>query len=102
MIIIILIKGQDYEEEEEIIIYDEYDGYDEYEELISEKISEDYCNHVIGNLTSIIEEVYIYSDFIKVPKQPAGYDNYIPKVDLIKELKSINKKIEHFMNFIEI
>ena len=82
MAIIFLIKGQ----------------YD-YERLINEKVTENYCNDVITNLTSIIDKVYIYSDFIKEPKQPVGYGNYIPKVDLIKELNRINKKDRTFYDF---
>ena len=82
MILIILIKGQD-----------------DYEKLINEKVSEDYCTEVITNFTSIIDKTYIYSDFIKAPKQPVGYENYIPKVDLIKELNSINKINRTFYDF---
>ena len=94
--LIILIKGQEeYEENEE----EEYNEHEEYERLISEKVSEKYCNDVISNLTSILDDAYIYLDFIKAPKQPAGYDNYIPKVDLIKELNDINKKDRYFYDF---
>ena len=77
-LIIILIKGQD------------------YEDLLNEEVSEEFCQQVIGNLTTIIDSIYIYSDFIKVPKQPQGYENYIPQVDLINELNNINKRKEHF------
>ena len=33
---------------------------DEYEELINEKVSEEYCNYVIGNITALIQEGYVY------------------------------------------
>ena len=86
MIFFLLIKGQ-------------IEVYDDYEELINEKVSEQYCNDVITNLTTAIDELYIYSDFIKAPRQPEGYDNYIPKVDLVKELNAINKKDRYFYDF---
>ena len=86
MILFLLIKGQ-------------IEDYDEYEELINEKVSEEYCNDVITNLSTVIDELYIYSDFIKAPRQPEGYDNYIPKVDLVKELNAINKKDRYFFDF---
>ena len=79
--LIILIKGQD------------------YEDLLNEKVSEEFCQQVIGNLTTIIDSIYIYSDFLKVPKQPQGYENYIPQVDLINELNNINKKERTFLDF---
>ena len=74
-------------------------GQDNYEKLINEKVSEEYCNDVIKNLVSIIDEAYVYSDFIKSPKQPEGYDNYILKVDLINELNNVNKKDRYFYDF---
>ena len=86
MILFLLIKGQ-------------IEDYDEYEELINEKVSEKYCNDVITNLSTVIDELYIYSDFIKAPRQPEGYDNYIPKVDLVKELNAINKNDRYFFDF---
>jgi hypothetical protein len=86
MTLFLLIKGQ-------------IEGSDEYEKLINEKVSEQYCNDVITNLVTAIDELYIYSDFIKAPRQPEGYDNYIPKVDLVKELNAINKKDRYFYDF---
>ena len=74
-------------------------GEDAYVELISEKVSEEYCNQVINNMTAILNEGYVYLDFLKSPKQPEGYDDYIPKVDLISELNSINKKNRTFYDF---
>ena len=41
-LIIILIKGQD------------------YEDLLNEEVSEEFCQQVIGNLTTIIDSIYIY------------------------------------------
>ena len=70
-----------------------------YEKLIQEKVTDEYCKDVIGNLTSIIEEAYVYSDFLKAPVQPEGYEGYIPKVDLIKELKDINTTNRTFYDF---
>ena len=74
-------------------------GQDLYERLIQEKVSDEYCKDVISNMTSIIEEGYVYLDFLKAPKQPKGYDNYIPKVDLIKKLKEINTTNRTFYDF---
>ena len=45
-------------------------GQDPYEELINEKVWEDYCTQVIYNMTKILEEGYVYLDFLKSPKQP--------------------------------
>ena len=74
-------------------------GQDLYEKLTQEKVTDEYCKDVISNMTSIIEEGYVYLDFLKAPKQPKGYDNYIPKVDLIKELKEINTTNRTFYDF---
>ena len=72
---------------------------DYYKELISAPISQKECEDIIGNMSSIIEEAYIYSDFLKAPVQPEGHENYIPKVDLIKELKDINTTNRTFYFF---
>ena len=72
---------------------------DYYKELISAPISQKECEDIIGNMSSIIEEAYIYSDFLKAPVQPEGHENYIPKVDLIKELKEININNRTFYDF---
>ena len=62
-------------------------GNDAYDEIIKEKVSEEYCNYVIGNMTALIKEGYVYLDYLKAPKQPKpGYFN---KMDVIKELESI-------------
>ena len=47
-------------------------GEDPYEKLINEKVTEQYCKDVIGNMTSIINNGYVYSDFLKSPKKPDG------------------------------
>ena len=72
---------------------------DEYEELINEKVSEEYCNYVIGNITALIQEGYVYLDFLKAPKQPEGKENYFPKVDLISELNNIKRTNRTFFDF---
>ena len=74
-------------------------GQDPYEELINEKVSEEYCYQVINNMTSILNQSYVYLDFLKAPIQPKGYDDYIPKVDLIEKLNAINKKDRYFYEF---
>ena len=43
-------------------------GKDVYEEIINEKVSEEYCNNVIGNMTALINDSYIFLDFLKAPK----------------------------------
>ena len=72
---------------------------DEYEELINEKVSEEYCNYVIGNITALIQEGYVYLDFLKAPKQPEGKENYFQKVDLISELNNIKRTNRTFFDF---
>ena len=42
-------------------------NYRKYEKLIQEKVTDEYCKDVIVNLTSIIEEAYVYTDFLKAP-----------------------------------
>ena len=74
-------------------------GQEIYEKLINEKVTEDYCNKVIDNMVSILNEGYVYLDFLKAPKQPEGYDDYFPKVDLIAELNAINKTDRLFYEF---
>ena len=72
---------------------------DLYEQLITEKVSEDYCRNVITNLTSLIEQGYVYLDFLKEPKQPERYMNYTNKVDLIYEFNKIKKNNRTFYDF---
>lgn len=70
---------------------------DYYDELMNETVSEEYCNNVIGNMTALINEGYVYLDFFKAPKQPNP--NYFPKMDLIKELNNINRTNRTFYEF---
>ena len=70
---------------------------DDYEKIISEEVSEEYCNNVIGNLTALINEGYVFLDFLKAPKQPKP--NYFNKMDLIKELEDINTINRTFYDF---
>ena len=72
-------------------------GQDDFETIISEQVSEEYCNNVIGNLTALINEGYVYSDFLKAPKQPKP--NYFNKMDIIKELEDINTNNRTFYDF---
>ena len=68
-------------------------------DLFNQTVSEEYCANVIGNMTALIKEGYVYLDFLKAPKQPEGKEDYIPKVDLIEELESINKSNRTFFDF---
>ena len=72
---------------------------DLYEQIINEKVSEEYCNSVLSNLTSLIKETYVYYDFLKAPKQPEGYEDYIQKIDIITKLNEIDKKDRYFYDF---
>ena len=72
-------------------------GIDIYELLINEKVSEEYCNYVIGNMTALINEGYVYSDFLKAPKQPKP--DYFRKMDIIDELKKIKTTNRTFYDF---
>ena len=74
-------------------------GQNLYEELISEKVTKEYCNQVINNITSILNQGYVYLDFLKAPIQPKGHNDYFPKVDLIAELNAINKTDRYFYEF---
>ena len=70
---------------------------DYYEELMNGTVTEEYCGNVIGNITEIINEGYIYSDYLKAPTQRNS--SYFTKVDLIKELNNINKINRSFYEF---
>jgi hypothetical protein len=72
---------------------------DAYEQLVKEKADDQYCKDIIGNLTSILEQGYIFLEFLKSPIQPKGYSDYIPTVDLIKELNEINTTNRTFYEF---
>ena len=41
-----------------LLIKGELEIYDNYEELVNEKVSEEYCNNVISNLATVIDELY--------------------------------------------
>ena len=41
-----------------------------YEELINIKVPEEYCTEVISNITTLLEEGYVFLDFYKSPLQP--------------------------------
>jgi hypothetical protein len=75
---------------------------DDYERLITETVTEEYCNIVISNLTTALDEIYVYTDYLKGPIQQEGYQVYDDQIDIIGELNKIEKKIENFMIFIEI
>lgn len=70
-----------------------------YQELITEKVSDEFCREVITNAIGIIEEFYVFKDFLKAPIQPKGLDNYFPDVDLIKELEEVNTTNRTFYDF---
>jgi hypothetical protein len=72
---------------------------DQYEVLIQEEVNNTYCEQVIENMVSVIEKAYVFSDFIKSPIQPEGYEDYIPKVDLVAELRNISKENRKFYDF---
>ena len=82
-----------------LLIYLTKGQEDIYKALITEKVSEEYVQTVIDNLISIVEKVYVYSDFLKSPIQPEGHDGYIPKVDLVEELKKIKTNVTTFYEF---
>ena len=74
---------------------------EKYEELLNETVSEEYCNSVITNLTALLNDGYVFLDFLKAPIQPKGKEEeeYVIKVDLIAELNKINKKDRSFYDF---
>ena len=74
-------------------------GNEEFDQLLNEKVSEEYCSDVISNLTSLLNEGYVFLDFLKAPIQPKGKEDYVIKVDLISELNKINKTDRAFYDF---
>ena len=56
---------------------------EKYDELLNETVSEEYCNSVITNLTALLNDGYVFLDFLKAPIQPKGKEeeDYIIKVD---------------------
>jgi hypothetical protein len=74
---------------------------DEYEELISETVTESYCTEVISNITKLLEEGYIFLDFYKSPLKGSNDEIYdIEALDLIEELNAISKTNRTFYGFI--
>ena len=71
----------------------------EYDQLINEKVTEDYCSYVIGNITELIKDGYVYNDFFKAPIQPEGLPNYINKIDFIEQLNKINITNRTYFDF---
>ena len=53
---------------------------DAYEILINEKVDEQYCKSVIGNLTSILKEGYIFIEFLKTPINPKDIQIIFPQL----------------------
>ena len=74
-------------------------GNEKFDELLSEKVSEEYCNEVISNLTALLNDGYVFLDFLKAPTQPQGKEDHVIKVDMISELNKINKKDRAFYEF---
>ena len=74
-------------------------GNEEFDQLLAEKVSEEYCSDVISNLTALLNDGYVFLDFLKAPIQPNGKEDYIIKVDLISELNKINKTDRAFYDF---
>ena len=72
---------------------------DDYERLIAETVTEEYCNIVISNLTTALDEIYVYTDYLKGPIQQEGYQVYDDQIDIIGELNKIEKKNRKFYDF---
>ena len=70
---------------------------DEYNILFNKVVSEEYLNNVIGNMTELVKEAYVFYDFYKAPKQPRP--DYIPKMDIVEELNKINRTNRKFYDF---
>ena len=74
---------------------------DDYEELVKITVSEEYCTEVISNITTLLEQGYVFLDFYKSPLQPENNESYaIEKLDLIQELNDIPKKDRKYYDFI--
>ena len=82
-----------------IVLLGIFSSQNTFEDLIGEKVDEEYCNEVIGNMTALLNESYVYLDFLKAPKQPDGKEDYITTVDLISELNKIKKTDRTFYEF---
>ena len=70
---------------------------DESDILFNKVVSEEYLNNVIGNMTELVKEAYVFYDFYKAPKQPRP--DYIPKMDIVEELNKINRTNRKFYDF---
>ena len=62
-------------------------------------VTEEYCTNIKNNIKGIMEDVYIYLDYAKNPKQPAGFPNYFKKVDFTTALDNIQTKNRKFYDF---
>ena len=72
----------------------------DYDRLINEKVTEEYCSYVIGNISELIKDGYVFYDFFKEPIQPEGLPNYITKIDFIEELKKVNTTNRTYFEFL--
>jgi hypothetical protein len=72
---------------------------DDYERLITENVTEEYCDNIISNLTSALNDAYVYTDFLKGPIQQKGFQVYDDQIDVIGELNNIEKKNRRFYDF---
>jgi len=72
----------------------------DYERLINEKVTEEYCSYVIGNISELIKDGYVFYDFFKEPIQPEGLPNYINKIDFIEELSNVNTINRTYFEFL--
>ena len=72
----------------------------DYDRLINEQVTEEYCSNVIENICDLIKDGYVYHDFFKEPIQPEGLPNYINKIDFIEELKKVNTTNRTYFEFV--
>lgn len=78
---------------------------DDYETLINETVTEEHCNNVISNLTTVLNEVYVFTDYLKGPIQQKGFQVYDDQVDLLAELNILcyrgnTKQLSFFLRYI--
>ena len=72
-----------------------------YQKLIEETVTEEYCTEVINNIVGLLKEGYVYLDFYKSPIKPKADESYsIEALDLVKELEDIPRKNRKFYDFI--
>ena len=72
----------------------------DYDRLINEEVTEEYCSYVIGNISELIKDGYVFYDFFKEPIQPEGLPNYITKIDFIEELKKVKTTNRTYFEFL--